>query len=545
MLAAGRAAAGRVSARTTACCRTAPLVRRVPAAAGVLLVSRRSSSSWISAGSSRSAAAGFGGQAEILFLISPFERAERRQTAGTGRLGAKTFRLGCAPIVNLFPQTAEPILLDHTRVRVPGRSGLRRRSAMEIFSVDEVVSVNPQSSEVVHYEPFYSYRHGASRDKKQTFWHATRRASGRRDDEGTDVYSRWWTFPGGRCSPNVDALTVRTTCTNRDLPSGCPSATRPATSSWKARRPSSGSWRCSKPTDTLRPPVGKDAAVAADLAAVAQLSFAGGEGREALQEILRLYNFTELHLLGEADRRHPRLDSRRHFARVISENGVVFARGTQVEMEFDEEQFVGGGVYLFAAVLECFLGLYVSMNSFSQLGRHGRGRGRRFSNSGHRGPDRRSCCSALAEHREPARTRSPICSSSSRRCGCWSASSPSAQPVGRFVNPPHEVVRFGANPTLSFPGQRDPVARAARQDGAAADARELHGADRPAGRAAAVLHRAGDGARSRRATRRCGISSTSSTTASSRCSTRPGRSTVSRSPTSAASATVSRTTCWT
>ena len=33
----------------------------------------------------------------------------------------------------------------------------------------------------------------------------------------------------------------------------------------------------------------------------------------------------------------------------------------------DEEQFSGGGAYLFASVLEKFLGLYVSMNSFSQL----------------------------------------------------------------------------------------------------------------------------------------------------------------------------------
>ena len=61
------------------------------------------------------------------------------------------------------------------------------------------------------------------------------------------------------------------------------------------------------------------------------------------------------------------LTSKRHFSRVVSEDGMAFARGTKVEIEFDEEQFVGGGVYLFAAVLETFLGLYVSMNSFSQL----------------------------------------------------------------------------------------------------------------------------------------------------------------------------------
>jgi type VI secretion system protein ImpG len=36
-------------------------------------------------------------------------------------------------------------------------------------------------------------------------------------------------------------------------------------------------------------------------------------------------------------------------------------------MEFDEEQFVGGSVYLFSAVLERFLGSYVSLNSFVQL----------------------------------------------------------------------------------------------------------------------------------------------------------------------------------
>jgi type VI secretion system protein ImpG len=52
---------------------------------------------------------------------------------------------------------------------------------------------------------------------------------------------------------------------------------------------------------------------------------------------------------------------------VISEHGISFARGTRVQLELDEEQFVGGGVYLFASVLERFMGLYVSMNSFSQL----------------------------------------------------------------------------------------------------------------------------------------------------------------------------------
>jgi type VI secretion system protein ImpG len=36
-------------------------------------------------------------------------------------------------------------------------------------------------------------------------------------------------------------------------------------------------------------------------------------------------------------------------------------------MEFDEEMFAGAGVFLFSAVLEYFLGIYSSLNSFSQL----------------------------------------------------------------------------------------------------------------------------------------------------------------------------------
>ena len=35
-----------------------------------------------------------------------------------------------------------------------------------------------------------------------------------------------------------------------------------------------------------------------------------------------------------------------------------FCRGIEVTLEFDEEQYVGSGVFLFASVLERFLGLY-------------------------------------------------------------------------------------------------------------------------------------------------------------------------------------------
>ena len=44
-----------------------------------------------------------------------------------------------------------------------------------------------------------------------------------------------------------------------------------------------------------------------------------------------------------------------------------FCRGTDVEMELDEEKFSGSGAYLFASVLERFLAQYVTLNSFTRL----------------------------------------------------------------------------------------------------------------------------------------------------------------------------------
>ena len=55
------------------------------------------------------------------------------------------------------------------------------------------------------------------------------------------------------------------------------------------------------------------------------------------------------------------------YSRVSSAHGLSFARGTRVDITLDEEQFTGGGAFLFATVLERFLGLYASINSFSIL----------------------------------------------------------------------------------------------------------------------------------------------------------------------------------
>ena len=86
------------------------------------------------------AAADFGEKIEVLFFLSDFERGDRRQSLELG-VSKNTFRLGCAPVVNLFQQVAEPILMEQKRFEYRIVADARREEAMEIFSIDDVVGV--------------------------------------------------------------------------------------------------------------------------------------------------------------------------------------------------------------------------------------------------------------------------------------------------------------------------------------------------------------------------------------------------------------------
>jgi type VI secretion system protein ImpG len=312
--------------------------------------------------------AGFGPRIELVFLISSFERAERAQMLELN-VSAKTLSLGCSPVINLFSLTAEPILLDQTDFEYPVIPDVRRRHALEIFSIDDVTSIDRDTHQTLQFEPFYRFRHASSRKAKhqQAFWYASRRPSERRDDEGTEVFLSLMDLTGRPMKPDVDTILVHCTCSNRDLPYRLPLGNETGDFELEGMGAVKRIVALRKPTATVRPPTGKG--MLWRLISHLSLNYLSlvEEGKDALTEILRLYNFSESAFHEKQIAGLLTLKSQRHFARVISENGIGFVRGRQVDIEFDEEQYVGGGVYLFASVLEYFLGLYASINSFSQL----------------------------------------------------------------------------------------------------------------------------------------------------------------------------------
>ena len=307
----------------------------------------------------------FTNKAEIVFLIKPFERSDRQQSLELS-VSEKTFRLACVPIINLFPQTAEPILVEQTRFEHHVIPDSRRRHAVEIFSIDEVSSTSQDRREVTIFEPFYSSHHGRAA-RSQAFWHASRRQSTREDDSGTEMFLTLVDGSGNSAQSLAEAVMVKCTCTNRDLPTRLRTGVETGDFDLEAGGAVKKIIALTKPTETMRIPVRKG--LQWRLISHLSLNYLSlvEDGRGALQDILRLYNFSDSPALEKEISGISALSSRRHFARVVSEHGISFARGVRVDMEFDEELYAGSGIYLFASVLEYFLGLYTSLNSFSQL----------------------------------------------------------------------------------------------------------------------------------------------------------------------------------
>lgn len=308
----------------------------------------------------------FTNEFELVFLISRLDSEEGRTRLEVG-VNASTFKTGCTPIINLFEQTCEPIHLDQKKAEYAIVPDVRRMNALEIHSIEGVVSIDVDQQRTITYEPFYSIRHAQSSQKQQTFYVANRRPSHRANDEGTDMYLSFVDLSFRPLFPKMESVTVRSLCTNRDLPSRLPFGNETGDFELELSAPLKRIVALRKPTSTLRPALGKG--IYWRLISHLSLNYLSlvENGREALQQILNLYNFTgsphtERMISGIVG-----LESKRKFARLVSDDGIAFARGFEVNLEFDEEQFVGGGVYLFASVLERFLANYASLNSFTQL----------------------------------------------------------------------------------------------------------------------------------------------------------------------------------
>ncbi len=305
----------------------------------------------------------------ITIYFSEFQRSERMARLEQS-VKADTFRLGCTPIVNLFKQQAEPINLTHQKTEYLVLPDVRRPWGTEAYSVDSVRKITRlrDQEEVIDFHPFYSVKHAYSNEPQEgTYWCTSRHPSKYKDGRGTDVFLSLVDLEFNPKVPQIETLSISVTCTNRDLPAELPFGGNESDFELDGY-PVVTSVRClTKPTPTLRPPLRKGAQWRfISHLALNQLSLVEG-GREALLEILSLYNFTDSDVVKKQINGIMAVNSRSCVRRVHQQMRFALVQGTEVTLHFDEEQYTGSGVYLFANVLSRFLGLYTGLNSFTQL----------------------------------------------------------------------------------------------------------------------------------------------------------------------------------
>jgi type VI secretion system protein ImpG len=303
---------------------------------------------------------------ELLFHFSRFDRPERQQALEVG-ISADTLRLGCTPVINLFTQAAEPILVTQTQHEYRLTPDARYSRMMEVFSVDSVLATSPSKRQTSPVAPLYAYRYNTLAEERGVFWHTVRRYTNFEEHDPSTIFLSLVDVNGALTEPGAEVLTVHCTCSNHDLPSqlhfGAAEGDFEAANFAGVQRIRA----LHRPTASIDPPAGKGQL----WRLVSQLSLnylsLGEEGLTALQEILRVHNFSQSSQLECQIAGLIAMRSKRHFAIMRADYGNTPARGMRVELELDERQFASGGAYLFASVIERFLGQYVSMNSFCQL----------------------------------------------------------------------------------------------------------------------------------------------------------------------------------
>jgi len=302
------------------------------------------------------ARSGTGSELHLFIYLKNYSRDVENNTRPS------SFQIGGTPIVNLFRQRAEPIQLSPTQYEYRIVPDARRPLANEIFSIDEVVATTASNEELV-YHPFYSINH--QHKDEDCYWYPTRKSLESQTDKGTEVYLNLIDLDFQKFSFGDRCLDVTTTSFNRDLPARLPID---AKYSLTEHSELIDAQVLVSPTATSRP-MHREGSIWRLISHLNlnHISLSGEQDAAVgLREILKLYDLTDSPVTKSMIDGILKVSTERVVGRVGGPIAGGFCRGTAVTIEFNEDKFVGCGVFLFASVIERFLGLYASINSFSK-----------------------------------------------------------------------------------------------------------------------------------------------------------------------------------
>jgi type VI secretion system protein ImpG len=287
-----------------------------------------------------------------------------RPDRGLRGISADNLKLGCCPVVNLFPRTSEPIVVDHRDYEYLLSADRHRGATTEVHSVLSVTASDPNADRPVSVPSFAALGHLRA-DDQTTFWSARREMSLRQNISGTDVFLTFVDRANAMKTPAEPVIYANLLCTNRKLAEQVPIGARMVLEGVSQ----SIKVRCLyEPTQQRDPPLGSETLwrLVSLLTLNHQSLVDGSTGRDQLREMLTLF-------ASDSKRDHEQirgireLEARSVTARIGPDAWRGFCRGTEVVLEFEDEAFVGGSPLLMSAVLARFFAMYTSINSFVRL----------------------------------------------------------------------------------------------------------------------------------------------------------------------------------
>jgi type VI secretion system protein ImpG len=280
------------------------------------------------------------------------------------------FSLHASPIVNLFPKTAEPLLIDHTDLSYPIVPDAKAPLFHEIYQVG-TVTLMENGKKAMDCPPLYGISHDTSEETARYF--VTKRFHPHyqegKSDAGTDMTISIIDQHLVPSELKNWVLGVQTLCLNRDMPSLLPFGEgEPFLQTVENISGLKNIRALTPPTKTHRPELGKSLSwkLLSHLS-MNHLTLAQKEGIVMLKELLHLYD--RLH------HNHNRqlidsiisIDVASALRRDPSGRLNTFCQGVAITLTVDEKVYVGSSVYLFGSVLNEFFALHASINQFTEL----------------------------------------------------------------------------------------------------------------------------------------------------------------------------------
>lgn len=279
---------------------------------------------------------------------------------GPPRIRSESFALAATPVINLFPHSADPIRLDHYKSEYLIRPTGGNDHNYQPYTITRVSGFIQGTAQDRPYAPFELFSPNPEADPT---YHVHIRQSPVR--QGNDFYLSVAYPPGGGVPP-PETLSIQLQCTNGQLPEGLqvgdisrPTTTTPEFVQFRNLRP---------PTSAIIPTPGKN--LHWKLLSHLCLNYRTLADAENLKALLGLYNFEE-----NRDRA-AFLSNQKRIAGIVDVHARaadqlvdrVIMRGREVQLDVHQDHFAGlGDLFLFGSVIDQFIGLYASLNTYTQL----------------------------------------------------------------------------------------------------------------------------------------------------------------------------------